>query len=633
MMAPGLPEALCFAFRTDNSGPPANDEAVAAVFAIVREQFPKAKVLASTLGDFVAAVQPYMSSLDLVTSEVGDTWIQGVQSDPLKMATYREIARGLVSCIELGACDRHDKTVLNASRFLLKAPEHTWGLPGANDSTHWNNSDFGAAYEHDSAVPPQSPQRFNYRDLNEGWQEHRLFNDFALSALRPHASDVHDTIAARLAQLRPRARDAPSHASLTKAGYAPVTKSERARGLFSAAPSAPRISCGDASFTISEHGALSSLRLGGREWAAETSPIGLLQYATYAEDDFDEMNAVYKGPFGARCGYGKPRMRDFAPDAKREDFVPTIGQIYLRHSNANTSASANAKSHAPFASSSTAAGGCSVVAELRFASRAVRAYGAPQSVWLNISVVDGRSNLDVRLTMFNKTRTRLPEAMHWSFYPQTPQPFSDSAGEAIADTEADAVKNNYPVKYNYTMDKLGSRISPFETCVNGNPRQHAVWKGVYFGPETVKSPTQPHGTAFARQGRADETGLPILPILPSRSTVQPFSAAMELAEVPQVSKVPKAAEARGSSSPGAPRASAGPTLRFSSLDAAVAAVADAEQPPTPFLKDLNPLSRPLTGVGYNLWNNIWNTNYPLYYPFEPSGDENLLFRFEIALEA
>ena len=75
-----------------------------------------------------------------------------------------------------------------------------------------------------------------------------------------------------------------------------------------------------------------------------------------------------------------------------------------------------------------------------------------------------------------------------------------------------------------------------------------------------------------------------------------------------------------------------------SLDAAVVGVATRETgPPTPFLKPLAPLDGPASppsprtpvGMGFNLWNNIWQVNYPEYYPFAPTGDENQIFRFEI----
>ena len=45
-------------------------------------------VASDAFDDFVAAVLPAKASLPVVTAEIGDTWIQGASSDPLKVAQY-----------------------------------------------------------------------------------------------------------------------------------------------------------------------------------------------------------------------------------------------------------------------------------------------------------------------------------------------------------------------------------------------------------------------------------------------------------------------------------------------------------------------------------------------------------------
>jgi len=37
-----------------------------------------------------------------VTSEIGDTWIQGIASDPLKCAEYRAVSRVMRDCLAVG---------------------------------------------------------------------------------------------------------------------------------------------------------------------------------------------------------------------------------------------------------------------------------------------------------------------------------------------------------------------------------------------------------------------------------------------------------------------------------------------------------------------------------------------------
>jgi len=36
----------------------------------------------------------------------------------------------------------NDQRVLNSSRFLIKLPEHTWGLADEPDHLHWSNEEF-----------------------------------------------------------------------------------------------------------------------------------------------------------------------------------------------------------------------------------------------------------------------------------------------------------------------------------------------------------------------------------------------------------------------------------------------------------------------------------------------------------
>jgi len=65
--------------------------------------------------------------LPVVTAEVGDTWIYGVPSDPLKMAQNREIQRAWIECMDAGRteCAYDNPAIQNMTRFLMKAPEHT----------------------------------------------------------------------------------------------------------------------------------------------------------------------------------------------------------------------------------------------------------------------------------------------------------------------------------------------------------------------------------------------------------------------------------------------------------------------------------------------------------------------------
>jgi len=115
VVVPGCPDALAFLHTGDNLGPPTAEEVVAA-HAELATQFPGAEVRASTLDAFARALAASSAVADLpvVTAEIGDPWLFGAGSDPLKVAAYRRLLRA------------GDRPAID--RRLLLVAEHTWGL-------------------------------------------------------------------------------------------------------------------------------------------------------------------------------------------------------------------------------------------------------------------------------------------------------------------------------------------------------------------------------------------------------------------------------------------------------------------------------------------------------------------------
>ena len=178
---PGSDLAIDIEVRNDNSGPHSLDE-IHAIYAGLRKRFPNAQVAASNLSGMADAVEPYRGGLPVVTEEIGDTWIYGVPSDPLKVARYREIARLRSEWIanrKLQAGDATDLAFL--SRFLLEV-EHTWGT----DTKTW--LDFDHYTPADLAKMLDQPK---YKVVQYSWEEKR--------------QDLFDAIAALPAPLRSEA--------------------------------------------------------------------------------------------------------------------------------------------------------------------------------------------------------------------------------------------------------------------------------------------------------------------------------------------------------------------------------------------------------------------------------------------
>ncbi len=60
--------------------------------------------------------------------------IRRYASDPRKMADFRAFSAVRNKCLHEGWCSLDDYRVFNASRFLLKLAEHTWGIYGIGEA-------------------------------------------------------------------------------------------------------------------------------------------------------------------------------------------------------------------------------------------------------------------------------------------------------------------------------------------------------------------------------------------------------------------------------------------------------------------------------------------------------------------
>ena len=55
--------------------------------------------------NFLDVLQTIRGDLPVFTGEVGDVWLQGIASDPLKMAKFRVFNRERTECIKSGECE------------------------------------------------------------------------------------------------------------------------------------------------------------------------------------------------------------------------------------------------------------------------------------------------------------------------------------------------------------------------------------------------------------------------------------------------------------------------------------------------------------------------------------------------
>ncbi|XP_064635119.1 uncharacterized protein LOC135492532 [Lineus longissimus] len=294
----GFDEAMCFAFRSDNQGPPQSMEEIFGYYEILRRQFPNAKLGASSLEDFTAAVMSANIKLPTIRNEIGDTWIQGIQSDPRKVAEMRAVMRGRAECIQNGMCSYEDPRFFNSSRLLLKTGEHTWGYHGLSDQINWDNTAFQTV---------KNSTEFKNNTL--GWMAQRQFTYLAVDALSDHP--LAENITKEFDDMKPSKPDLTDYHSDTILLYKcsngiQVGFDETTGSLNQVADPLKQI-----------------------EWASDKNGLAKFHYNTYNQTDFDAMQTAYINDGWFDLGIDKPNITQNAhPESKV--WEPTLAEFYRK---------------------------------------------------------------------------------------------------------------------------------------------------------------------------------------------------------------------------------------------------------------------------------------------------------------
>ena len=161
--------AVEISFTGDNEGPH-TIEAVKKIYAGLHEKYPNAKIVAGSLNDVAEAIEKCRDKLPVLTSEIGDTWIYGYASSPMKMARFRALSRLYASWIRNGQM----KESVDFAVKLGLVTEHTWGTRGA-EVGH-----FGI-YDMDTFNASRSIPSFRYAEMT--WKEQEAYVDQAVDML------------------------------------------------------------------------------------------------------------------------------------------------------------------------------------------------------------------------------------------------------------------------------------------------------------------------------------------------------------------------------------------------------------------------------------------------------------------
>jgi Domain of unknown function (DUF5054) len=367
MRVPGSDLAVAIVVADDNSGPHKPDEVIR-VCADLKHQFPNAQITATNLTEIANAVEPFQTSLPVVKQEIGDTWIHGVASDPLKLARYREVARLRQGWLAQQKLQAGDPTDLALLRHLLLEPEHTWGT----DTKTW--LDFDHYTPHDLAEMLHTK---NYEVVQHSWVEKRqdLFDGIATlpAPLRDQAQSAVD----KLEATEPRLTNPSSH----RGGKEWETK----HFILALDPGT---------------GAISRLRSkhSGREWASADHPLALFSYQTLSLDDYSRFfaNYVISTEDWAKKDFGKPNIERFG--AEHRDWLPSLAELQIAE---------DAEAHW-------------MLARLQIADADALQSGRaafPEKMYLELVLPKAEPVINLNFYWFQKSATRLPEALWLTFNP------------------------------------------------------------------------------------------------------------------------------------------------------------------------------------------------------------------------
>ena len=91
-------------------------------YEILHQSYPGARIISSSLQNFLEDVSGIASRLPLFNRDISDSWLQGIASDPKRVQQYLALQRALKTCFDQKLCTNDDQQLINASRFLIKIP-------------------------------------------------------------------------------------------------------------------------------------------------------------------------------------------------------------------------------------------------------------------------------------------------------------------------------------------------------------------------------------------------------------------------------------------------------------------------------------------------------------------------------
>jgi len=143
MVLPDSSTVVSIHFTNDNNGPHSIRQ-IKEIYAEAKAKYPNAIIAATSLNEVAKDLRKMKDKIPIFTSEIGDTWIYGFGSSPLRIARYRALSRLYTQWVKAGNPDMNDSLTTNFAVCLGLIPEHTWGLDVKTYLKNWDKYDVDA---------------------------------------------------------------------------------------------------------------------------------------------------------------------------------------------------------------------------------------------------------------------------------------------------------------------------------------------------------------------------------------------------------------------------------------------------------------------------------------------------------
>ncbi|MDF0480004.1 DUF5054 domain-containing protein [Vagococcus sp. PNs007] len=429
----GWEESLYFAHSHDNAGPPKDAEEVTELMKRLKIEHPEKEIVASSLDSFAAYAWEKREELPVIEEEIGDTWIHGIASDPLKISNYQTLLRLRRKWLEEGDLDTQSTEYQSFSEQLMLVAEHTWGGNGnvfLPDYKNYLIDDFNKAREHDKITFNHDRNTMDFGDLMamistdidaKAFESKRSYKQYEASwqEQRDYIKQAVECLSVE--------RQLEASAAIAKVHQEQVSLEDKLEII-----PGKNYQFGDLRIAFSTSGGMTVLEDSKHSYILEGKEFGGLSYERFDFSNYSHYISQYSRltrwtSSWCLVDFAKRGIEAFQT-IRYELLKPTTVRSSYVSSEYNTK----------------------IVFDLSFTHDEQMSWGLPREIQLSYDINHQTNAITGELKWQGKQANRMPEA-YW------------------LETSL-AVKN----PYRWEMNKMGSWLSPYDVLEKGNRNQHIV---------------------------------------------------------------------------------------------------------------------------------------------------------------